>query len=328
MKVLIADDEAISRRLLESLLRRWGYDVVVANDGLEASRILQLPGAPKLVVFDWMMPGLDGAQLCREVRERKQDPYTYILLLTGKRAKGDVIEGLEAGADDYITKPFEPQELKVRMRTGKRILCLQDQLIAAREALRDMAMHDSLTGLCNRAAILESLVAEVSRVQRQGSSLGIVLADLDNFKTINDTYGHHVGDEVLRQTANVLERSTRPYDCVGRQGGEEFLIILPGCNEMNAASQAERLRASVGQLSIDTPNGPARVTLSMGVTVFEQGAETAPDVLLRTADEALYRAKNAGRNQVVFLPCPRAEVFPAPVGAICNGSASAAAHSM
>src|SRR6185295_7273966 len=158
MKVLIADDEAISRRLLESLLRRWGYDVVVANDGLEASRILQLPGAPKLVVFDWMMPGLDGAQLCREVRERKQDPYTYILLLTGKRAKGDVIEGLEAGADDYITKPFEPQELKVRMRTGKRILCLQDQLIAAREALRDMAMHDSLTGLCNRAAILESLV--------------------------------------------------------------------------------------------------------------------------------------------------------------------------
>jgi diguanylate cyclase (GGDEF)-like protein len=313
MKVLIADDEAVSRRLLESLLRRWGYDVIVASDGLEASRILQSPGAPKLVVFDLMMPGLDGAQLCREIRERKDDPYTYILLLTGKRSKGDVIEGLEAGADDYITKPFEPQELKVRMRTGKRILCLQDQLIAAREALRDMAMHDSLTGLRNRAAIMGTLAAEVARVQRHGSSVGIALADLDYFKAINDAHGHAVGDAVLSETARTMERATRPYDSVGRHGGEEFLIVLPGCDEINAVSHAERLRAAISELSVETPSGPAQFTISLGVTVFDQNADPNPNTLVRTADEALYRAKNAGRNRVEFARCPAAQILSAPI---------------
>ena len=323
MKVLIADDEPVSRCLVERLLRRWNYDVIIAHDGLEASRILQLPDAPKLVVFDWMMPGMDGAQLCRQIRDRVEEPYTYILLLTGKRSKTDVIEGLEAGADDYITKPFEPQELKVRLRTGKRIICLQDQLIAAREALRDMATHDSLTGLCNRPAILEVLTAEVSRIQRQGSSVGIVLADLDNFKSINDTYGHHVGDDVLRQTARAMTRSTRPYDSVGRHGGEEFLIVLPGCNQMNAVSHAERLRAAIGQLTVATASGPARVTASLGVTVFDQSADPNPNTLVRTADEALYRAKNAGRNRVEFAPCPAPQILSAPI--TMNAAAEAAA---
>ena len=250
MKVLIAEDEVVSRCLVERLLSRWGYDVVVATDGLEALRILKHPDAPKLVVFDWLMPGMDGAQLCREIRGRKQEPYTYILLLTGKRTKGDVIEGLDAGADDYITKPFEPQELKVRLHTGKRILCLQDQLIAAREALRDVAMHDSLTGLWNRGAIREFLASEVARAQRQGSSVGIVLADLDHFKSVNDTYGHPVGDAVLCNVARAMRGATRPYDSVGRHGGEEFMILLPGCDPMNAVSHAERLRAAIGQASV------------------------------------------------------------------------------
>jgi two-component system cell cycle response regulator len=298
MKVLIADDEAVSLRLLESSLRRWGYEVFAATDGYEALRILQLPDGPKLVVFDWLMPGLDGLQLCREVRGRTQEPYTYILLLTGNREKGHVIEGLSAGADDYITKPFDPQELRVRLRVGKRILCLQDQLIAARETLRDMAMRDSLTKIWNRAAILDVLTAELARSKREGASLGVILVDLDHFKRVNDTYGHLMGDAVLCEAVRVLRQSTRPYDSVGRIGGEEFLIVLPGCNEINAVSHAERLRAAIAQSSIDSPLGPVQVTASMGVSVLEKGLDTDAFGLVRAADESLYRAKESGRNRV------------------------------
>jgi two-component system, cell cycle response regulator len=204
MKVLIADDETVSLRLLESSLRRWGYDVVVAKDGLEASQILLSPDSPKLAVLDWMMPGMDGIQLCQEIRRNKPEPYTYILLLTGKRAQDDVIAGLDAGADDYVTKPFDPAELKVRLRTGKRILFLQEQLINAREALRDQATHDRLTGLWNRAAILDMLNSELARAARQGAPVAIMMADLDSFKAINDTYGHPTGDDVLVSASTVL----------------------------------------------------------------------------------------------------------------------------
>jgi two-component system, cell cycle response regulator len=232
------------------------------------------------------------------VRGRAQEPYTYILLLTGNREKGQVIEGLSAGADDYITKPFDPQELRVRLRVGKRILCLQDQLIAARETLRDMAMRDSLTKLWNRAAIFDVLTTELARSKREGASLGVVLVDLDHFKRVNDTYGHLVGDEVLCEAVRVLRQSTRPYDSAGRIGGEEFLIVLPGCNEINAVSHAERLRAAIAQASVDSPLGPVQVTASMGVSVLEKGLDTDVFGLVRAADEALYRAKESGRNRV------------------------------
>ncbi len=201
MKVLVADDEMVSRRLIESSLSRWGYDVVVAKDGHEASQILLSPDAPKLAVLDWMMPGMDGTQLCHDIRQKKPEPYTYILLLTAKRAQDDVIAGLDAGADDYVTKPFVPAELKVRLRTGKRILYLQEQLINAREALRDQATHDHLTGLWNRAAILDILNRELGRAQRQEMPTAIAIGDLDGFKLINDTFGHSLGDEVLRSVA-------------------------------------------------------------------------------------------------------------------------------
>jgi two-component system cell cycle response regulator len=298
LKVLVADDEPVSRRLLEASLKRWGYTVVTANDGCEASRILRLPDGPKLVVFDWLMPGLDGIQLCRDVRAREQEPYTYVLLLTSKREQGDVVEGLSAGADDYITKPFDPEELQVRMRAGKRILCLQDQLIAAREALRDMALHDALTRLWNRAAIHDILRTEIARCQRESASLGVILVDLDHFKVVNDTYGHQMGDEALRETARTLRESTRPYDAVGRIGGEEFLLVLPGCDQMNAASHAERLRVSIERLSMDVPGGALRITASLGVTVFRDGSASDSDSLVQAADEALYRAKREGRNRV------------------------------
>lgn len=304
MKVLIADDEPMSRRLLEASLERWQYEVLVAHDGCEAFEILQQPDAPKLAVLDWLMPNMDGVELCRRIRERQDVPYTYIVLLTAKQQRSDVIEGLDAGADDYIVKPFEPDELRVRLRTGKRILFLQDQLIAAREALREQATHDSLTGLYNRAAILDILETELTRQQRHGGSLGLVLLDLDRFKQINDIHGHLVGDEVLREAARAMRAISRPYDAIGRLGGEEFVVVLPGCDKTNAVSHAERMRKAIAALRVPDSSGEVQVTASAGVTVATFNSPIDTLHLLREADTALYQAKDNNRNCVVFAGDP------------------------
>ena len=301
MKVLIADDEPVSRRLLESGLRRWGYEVVTASDGLEVSQILQQPNAPKLLVLDWLMPGMDGIQLCREIRRRQdEEAYTYILLLTAKRTTDDVVEGLESGADDYLTKPFDSHELKVRLRTGRRILHLMDQLVAASEALRELATHDTLTELWNHAAILEALETELMRARRHETSLGVVMFDLDRFKYVNDMYGHLVGDAVLREVARAVNSSIRSYDSAGRFGGEEFLLVLPGCDEKTAVGHAERLRKTLSQLAVHTEQGVVRITASFGVAVGGSELDADAGALIKTADDALYRAKRAGRNRVEF----------------------------
>ena len=298
MKVLIAEDDPVSRRLLQASLERWGYEVVVAKDGTEASQILLSPDAPKMALLDWLMPGVDGVQLCRNIRRNKPEPYTYILMLTGRRAQDDVIRGLEAGADDYVRKPFDPSELKVRLRTGKRILYLQDRLITSREALRDQATRDPLTGLWNRGAILDILGDELARSAREGSVLGILMADLDCFKHINDTYGHPIGDEVLCGVARAMRDSVRRYDAVGRYGGEEFLIVLPGCDESNAVSHAERLRAAVRRVTVETSLASVHPSISLGVAVSNRHTSLDIGDLIQAADAALYRAKNAGRNRV------------------------------
>jgi len=312
MRVLVAEDEAVSQRVLEGTLRRWGYDVVVACDGLEAIRLLNEPDAPKLAILDWLMPGLNGVEICKEIRRSRAEPYIYILLLTSKKDRRDVIEGLDAGADDYVIKPFDPQELQVRLRTGKRILYLQEQLIAARESLREQATHDSLTGLFNRAALFEQLASELGRRKRHGGSLGVVLIDLDRFKQINDRHGHLVGDQALRAAAKAMQSCTRAYDTIGRFGGEEFIVILPGCDQMNAISHAERMRAALGQISIPFQDGCIRISASFGVTVASPGSDPDACQLIRAADTALYRAKDNGRDRVEFAACE--ELAPAACG--------------
>src|ERR671924_385299 len=197
VNVLIAEDDMVSRRLLEAMLTRWGYEVAVTRDGVEAWEVLQGADAPPLAILDWMMPGMDGVEVCRKVRQCGQEPYIYLLLLTTMGDKENIIEGLDAGADDYLAKPFDPHELQVRLRTGKRIMTLQAELIEAREALRVQAMHDALTGVWNRRAILEVLAKELARSRREGVPVAAAIADLDYFKRINDTYGHIVGDMVL-----------------------------------------------------------------------------------------------------------------------------------
>jgi diguanylate cyclase (GGDEF)-like protein len=304
MKVLIADDSIVSRHLLEATLRRWEYEVSVACDGAEAWRVLEQPDAPRLAILDWMMPGLTGVEICRRVREKGGEPYIYILLLTSKSLKEDLIQGLEAGADDYVTKPFDNHELNVRLRAGRRIVELQDELLAAREALREQATHDALTRLWNRHSIFEILQRELSRAAREHTPVGVILLDLDHFKLINDTHGHVAGDAVLREAARRMMASVRPYDGIGRYGGEEFLVILPGCDEAATERQAERLRNALGRDLMKLTETEVQVTASFGATTALPGAGSTMEQLMHAADEALYRAKDLGRNRVVFASCP------------------------
>jgi two-component system cell cycle response regulator len=301
VKILIADDSIVSRHLLEATLRKWGYDVMVACDGAEALDLLQRENAPALIILDWMMPGMTGVEVCRRIRERDGEPYTYILLLTSKSQKEDLIEGMDAGADDYITKPFDQNELQVRLRAGTRLVDLQAQLLKAREDLRDQATRDSLTRLWNRSSILGELARELARSERDARPLGVVIVDLDHFKQINDTYGHLAGDAVLREAARRMQSSIRQYDSLGRYGGEEFLILFPGCGEAESYTLADRLRKQLAQNEMSVNDSAVRVTASFGVTIAMPGEAWTEEALIRRADEALYVAKKSGRNRVEVL---------------------------
>ena len=300
MKILVADDDPINRRLLEIFLLKWDYQVVFASNGEEAWKILQQNDSPKLAILDWMMPGMDGVQICRELRKQSERAYVYVLLLTANAQKSEVLTGLDAGADEYLTKPFEGTELKARLRTGRRILELQEQLVSANEALKFQLAYDPLTGLLRRDAILETLRIELIRSQRERTTVGILMADLDHFKQVNDTHGHLAGDAVLREAAKRMRASVRPYDAVGRYGGEEFLIVVPGCDISVAMSRADVLRNAIGERPFATPDGVIPVTLSLGVSVGGGTGTVESEGLLRCADSALYEAKNKGRNQVVL----------------------------
>jgi two-component system cell cycle response regulator len=298
--VLIAEDDPLFRRILERWFQQWDYRVTAVENGLDAWEVLQRDDAPQLAILDWMMPGMDGIELCRRIRSRDQSPYRYVLLLTAKDDKQDVIAGLEAGADDYLTKPFDVDELRARVRAGKRILDLQAALIHAQDDLQSAALHDSLTGLWNRGAILDLLRREVCRRQRTGDALGVMMVDIDYFTKINDTHGHLIGDAVLQEVTRRLAADVRPYDVVGRYGGEEFLIVFPGCNMPDLVVGAERLRHCIADQPIETSVGQIPVTLSLGLASVEQGENEilGCESFLQRADAALYAAKARGRNRV------------------------------
>ena len=301
MKVLIADDNATSRIMLRGALLQWGYEVVVAENGAQAWDVLAAEtDSPPLAILDWVMPHMTGPEVCKRVRETHREPYRYILLLTSKHTKDETVEGLEAGADDYVVKPFDRHELQVRLRAGKRIIDLQMELLRAREELRERANKDLLTMLPNRSAIAATLEQELARCHRDRRTVGVILLDVDHFKKINDTHGHFAGDAVLRETATRLRGNMRPYDQVGRYGGEEFLVVLPNCELEQATHQAERMRSRLQSSTMMIDGVEVRVSASFGVTVSD-GSERNPDTFVRVADEALYRAKANGRNCVIAL---------------------------
>ncbi len=301
MRILIAEDDPIYCRMLESMLGKWGYDVITCTNGLEACRVLQAENTPRLAILDWIIPGMDGVEICKRVREMMKEPYIYIILLTVMDDKEDIVRGMEAGADDYITKPFHAPELKVRLRAGRRILDMQDELMASRETIRVMATRDPLTGLLNRAAIVDTLRRKIEQARREKGHVGIAMSDIDYFKKVNDTFGHIAGDAVLRETAKRMCSSLRPYDEIGRYGGEEFLIIMPGCDAQNAIRNAERLRLCVEKSAMDTSEGMIPVTMCFGVTAITHGKTEEVNAIIHTADKALYRAKAGGRNRVEFI---------------------------
>ncbi len=283
--------------MLEKTLERAGYEVTAVSDGRKAVEELCRPEGPRLALLDWVMPQLDGPAVCRTVRRKRSQRHVYLMLLTSKNSKEEIVEGLESGADDYLIKPFDPGELKARLRTGRRILELEDNLLEAREDMRYKATHDSLTSLLNRGTILELLAGELNRKQRDKHSISIALGDLDHFKLVNDTYGHIVGDEVLREVARRMLGSVRSYDFVGRYGGEEFLVVLNNCCAVETAvDRVEALRKAIGDVPIRTTQGPIPITMSLGVSVSRPSDALPIEEVLCEADGALYAAKSAGRN--------------------------------
>jgi len=297
MRVLIAEDDPTSRLLLTKVLEKWGYEVTVTTDGAEAWELLRCDDSPRLAILDWMMPEMDGVEVCRRVRALDTRQPPYIILLTALGEKDHVVTGLEAGADDFVGKPYDPGELHARVEVGRRLVELNVELIEAQLALEVQAHTDALTGLLNRGAIVERLEDELERVAREGGGIGVGMLDIDRFKMVNDTYGHAAGDGVLCELSRRLESVLRPYDILGRYGGEEFLIVVPAAGRAELADVLERMRAIVGVTPFTVAGERLAITVSIGGAVYGGGSA---DALVARADDALYEAKEGGRDRVVM----------------------------
>jgi two-component system, cell cycle response regulator len=307
MQALVVDDSAVYRKLIGDHLRSWGFGVTLAESGSEAWGILEQPDAPKLVLLDWVLPDLDGIELCQRIRQAgSSGPYVYVILLTSKEGHQNMLDAMQAGADDYLMKPFDELELKARLLVGKRILDLQEELVSARESMRRAATQDSLTGLMNRGEIVGMLVRELERARREHKPVGVILGDVDNFKSVNDTLGHLFGDEALREVGRRLRAQLRVYDGVGRYGGEEFLLILPNCDLPNALVRANELRETVASTPVVCSGEERLITMSMGVAVSDCDGKNELEMLLNRADAGLYAAKESGRNRIEhFTPAAK-----------------------
>ena len=296
MRILIADDDTVSRRILEITLVRLGHEPVMVTNGTDAQEVLLRADGPRLAILDWMMPGADGLAVCRAVR-RRAGTYVYVVLLTARDQQEDKALALQADVDEFLTKPLDVGELQARLRSGERLLKLQDNLLQAQEALRYQATHDELTGLWNRAMVRDHLTTELSRAKRSGKAMSVVLADVDYFKKVNDTYGHAAGDAILREASSRMRTALRAYDSIGRYGGEEFLIVLPDCDTAAAIVVAERARTCVAATPVRVGDAEIPLSISLGVASTQSCPED-PDGLIHAADSALYRAKSGGRNRV------------------------------
>lgn len=303
IRILIAEDDLTARTILAGILKKWGYLPIAVKDGQAAWDILQQPDSPRLAILDWIMPLLDGLEVIRLARAHYIEQPPYIILLTSKDEKGDILFGLESGANDYIKKPFDHEELLARIRVGLRTIELQTSLYETQQTLIHLATHDPLTSLLNRRAILEQLAKEIARAEREesansASKLSVGFFDVDNFKQINDRFGHQAGDEVLKGLVATLTSQLRKYDSFGRLGGDEFLVVAPDMDEAGRIALFERLRAAVTTAVFNTCAGEISISMSMGVATASP--ESSPDQVLNAADTAMYAAKRKGGNCVVY----------------------------
>jgi two-component system cell cycle response regulator len=325
-RVLIAEDDSVTLLILKHWILRWGYEVVVVDNGTDAWQVLEQEQPPEVVIVDWSIPGIDGIELCRRLRDRSRSYYHYILMVTARTEELDLVHALESGADDCLVKPFGEPELRARLLVAHRILALQNELIHAREELRAQAMRDGLTGLWNRTAFLDLFKHELERASRANVRTGLLLLDLDNFKQVNDTFGHLAGDMVLKEAARRLCHNVRSYDFVGRYGGEEFFIAMPGAGREQLCQRAEALRTSICSEPFRTPQGDIPVSISIGVAAAESSKQSTSDTLA-VADVGLYKAKDSGRNRSVYCEKPWSEILEANLPhadlcAQCHGGSS------
>jgi two-component system cell cycle response regulator len=300
MKILIAEDDSTSRITLLAIVSEWGYEPIPAADGAQVLSLMQADDAPRLLLLDWKIPEVNGLDLCKKIREEDSSNPPYIILLTRRSDTEDVVTGLKAGANDYMSKPFDNAELKARLEVGKRMLGLHDELNRAKEAMAFQANFDELTELMNRRAVMKAMVNEIERSKRNAQPLYICMCDIDYFKKINDTHGHLAGDAVLKEIAQRFKNSLRPYDLCGRYGGEEFLIIL-NSKEHDVHNLFERIRQAVANEPFIYEETALDITISCGVTRYNPPTdERNTTQILIDADTALYEAKNNGRNRTVY----------------------------
>jgi diguanylate cyclase (GGDEF)-like protein len=302
-RVLLVDDEPTQRLITAHLLRRAGFQVDTATDGADALRRLTDFRYP-LLITDWEMPEMDGVALCRAIRSSNLDGYVYTILLTSRDAIEHLVAGLEAGADDYLTKPVLGPELLARLNTGKRIVTLERSLRIVNKENRRLSITDSLTGAFNRHYLMEQLPIEVGRSARYGRHLSLLMCDVDHFKRINDAHGHQAGDEVLKGVVALIRSKVRTADWAARYGGEEFVIVLPETRFSNAQTVADTLREELMRLRIEFHAVQLSVTASFGVTGWDGNvpADGSVDAMVARCDAAVYESKAAGRNRVTALP--------------------------
>ncbi len=299
--VLVVEDNPVIQQQLKIVLGKEGFEIEAADNGTHALEMMQERFYP-IVITDWMMPGMNGPSLCQEVRNRTNPGYVFIILLTSKHSKGDIVKGLEAGADDFVSKPFDISELTARINAGERILDLEHSLKKANDKIRKLSITDPLTGCYNRAYLAERLPTELKMVTRYGQCLSIMLFDIDHFKGLNDTHGHLAGDKILRNFTTLVKDTVRTdVDWLVRYGGDEFLLIMPNTPVSGAKILAERLCDDTSNYSFMIEDRKIRLTASFGVTGIDMsnGAfRISIDSLISNADRYLYEAKGADRNTV------------------------------
>jgi diguanylate cyclase (GGDEF)-like protein len=292
LEILIADDDKDAQNLLGLYINKLGFKVHYASNGIDAlNKINELNIS--IALLDWMMPGMSGIEITQKIRESKIDRYVYIILVTGKSEKDDTIEALHNGVDDYIVKPFTFQELKVRLFAAERIIKLENKLKNAYNKLYNESIHDVLTGVLNRKALME----KIDDYNNKNKSLGIIMIDIDNFKVINDTYGHLVGDQILKEFTAIISNTIRKSDFVGRYGGEEFLAVIPDLDVDEVKTIAERIRKNIESEIFHIGSLSLKITASLGVYVLTE--KTKIEDAIKLADDALYEAKKSGKNRVI-----------------------------